>query len=427
MSVAISGLWPMKKFSSFFLATLLAVSVVAALTAVNASAAEEKKDQKQTVSPKVGKPLQEAITLNSKRQYDEALAKINEARAVPTKTPFEEFKINQVAGNSLIGARRYADAASIFEKLLDSGFLPPDQAEVYNKSLIQLYMQTRNTAKLQEYIPKWLKAHPNDIEMQENFARLQFQVGELKQAREILENLISSAERSGQRPKEEWLKDVVSISYKMAGNKVDKATMAVIQKALHYYPTPVLWQNLLAGMKDDLGSNDEVSFQLYRLMLSVGALKSADDYTELAQLANHFGFPAEGVNVMQAGFDAKILGVGETKEQDVRKLAWMKKNMDADKAELPNEEKKAAEAATGQEEVLVGEDYIGYGRYADAIAAIESGLKKGGVKNPDQAQMALGIAYYNNKQKDQARAAFKKVSESSDLKRIADLWILHIG
>lgn len=418
----------MKKFSSFSLAILLAASIVASLTVTNVNAAEDqKKEQKQTVSPKVGKPLEEAITLNSKRQYDEALAKINEARAVPSKTPFEEFKINQVAGNSLIGAKHYAEAAAVFEKLLDSGFLPPEQAEVYNKSLIQLYMQTKNTAKLGEYIPKWLKAHPNDIEMQENYARLQFQTGQLKQAKEILDGLISSAEKSGQRPKEEWLKDVVSISYKMAGNKIDKATLAVIQKALHYYPTPVLWQNMLAGMKDELGNNDEVSFQLYRLMLAVGALKSADDYTELAQLANHFGLPAEGVNVLQSGFDDKVLGVGASKEQDVRKLAWMKKNMETDKAELPNVEQKASAASSGQEDVLVGEDYIGYGRYADAISTIERGLKKGGVKNPDQAQMALGIAYYNNKQKDQARAAFKKIPESSDLRRIADLWILHIG
>ncbi|HVY24254.1 MAG TPA: tetratricopeptide repeat protein [Steroidobacteraceae bacterium] len=417
----------MKKFSSFFLATLLAVSVVVSLTAVSAGAAEEKKEQKQTVSPKVGKPLQEAVALMSKRQYEEALTKVNEARAVPNKTEFEELAIDQYAASALLGLRRYADAAAMHEKILDSGSLTPEKAEAENKMLIQLYVQTRNIAKLEEYVPKWLKTHPNDVEMQEIYAQVQFNAGQLKQAKETIESLISSAEKSGQRPKEKWLNDVVSISYKMAGGKIDKSTMSAIQKALHYYPTPTLWQNLLAGMKDDLSNNDEVSFQLYRLMLALGVLKSGDDYTELAQLANHFGFPAEGVNVMQAGFDAKALGVGETKEQDVRKLAWMKKNMEADKAELPNEEKRAAQSSTGQEDVLLGEDYIGYGRFADAIEAIESGLKKGGVKNPDQAQMALGIAYYNNKQKDQARAAFKKVPESSDLKRIADLWILHIG
>jgi Flp pilus assembly protein TadD len=101
--------------------------------------------------------------------------------------------------------------------------------------------------------------------------------------------------------------------------------------------------------------------------------------------------------------------------------------MDADKAELAAEEQKARAATDGQADVLLGEDYIGYGQYAQAIETIERGLKKGGVKRPDQAQMALGIAYYNNKQKDQARATFKQVPSSSELKRIADLWVLHIG
>jgi len=131
--------------------------------------------------------------------------------------------------------------------------------------------------------------------------------------------------------------------------------------------------------------------------------------------------------VLNAGFAAKELGEGDAKERDSRKLTWMKKNLDVDKAELPAEEQKAKASADGQADVLLGEDYIGYGQYAQAIEAIERGLKKGGVKKPDQAQMALGIAYYNNKQKDQARSAFKQVPATSDLKRIAELWMLHIG
>jgi len=212
----------------------------------------------------------------------------------------------------------------------------------------------------------------------------------------------------------------------LSDGKLDKPALAVIEKALHYYPTPALWQNMLAGLKDQQ-MTDALKFQVFRLMLTVGALKSGEDYVELAQLANSFGFPAEGVNVLNAGFAAKELGEGDAKERDNRKLTWMKKNLDVDKAELPAEEQKAKASADGQADVLLGEDYIGYGQYAQAIEAIERGLKKGGVKKPDQAQMALGIAYYNNKQKDQARSAFKQVPATSDLKRIAELWMLHIG
>ncbi len=415
------GFWTMKQLFSFIAAISLSLCVSNVIFPQNTYAAEEQK-----VSPKVGKPLQEAIAANAKKQYEEALAKVNEARAVPEKTAFEEFKINQVAGSALVGAKRYGEAAAVFEKLLDSSFLPADQVEVYTKTVIQLYMQTKNNPKLLEHLPKWIKTHPNDTDMIYSLALVQAQSGQQKTAKETLEGLISNAEKAGQRPKSDWLGSLVSISYKLADNKLDKATLAIIEKSLHYYPTPTLWQQMLGGLKEQQ-MNDSVKFQLFRLMLAVGALKSGDDYIELAQLANSFGFPAEGVNVLNAGFAAKELGEGDSKERDNRKLIWMKKNMDADKAELASEDQKARAAADGQEDVLLGEDYIGYGQYAQAIEAIERGLKKGGVKKPDQAQMALGIAYYNNKQKDQARAAFKQVPNSSELKRIAELWILHIG
>jgi len=412
----------MKKLSSFVLAVSLSVCLASSFISSSAIAAEEQK-----VSPKVGKPLQEAIAANSKKQYEEALAKVNEARAAPDKTAFEEFKINQVAGSALVGAKKYNEAAAAFEKLLDSGFLPPEQVEVYTKTVIQIFLNNNQNAKLLDYLPRWIKTHPNDTEMITFLAKAQYNSGQFKAAKETLEGLISSAEKSGQRPKEDWFKSLVSVQfYKLSDGKLDKPALAVIEKALHYYPTPALWQNMLAGLKDQQ-MTDALKFQVFRLMLTVGALKSGEDYVELAQLANSFGFPAEGVNVLNAGFAAKELGEGDAKERDNRKLTWMKKNLDVDKAELPAEEQKAKASADGQADVLLGEDYIGYGQYAQAIEAIERGLKKGGVKKPDQAQMALGIAYYNNKQKDQARSAFKQVPATSDLKRIAELWMLHIG
>jgi len=410
----------MKKLISIIAVSLF--STLFALSAVSPAYAAEKRE----VSQKVGKPLQEAQTLIVKKQYEEALKKIEDARAVPDKTPFEEFKINEFAANVLANLRREGEAAAIYEKLSESSFMTPEQAEMYAKGAIAMYVRTNNVNKLLELLPKWIKTHPGDSDMIFTLALTQSKAGQQKAAKDTLEDLIRTAEKAGQKPKQEWLMNLANISYKMAGNKWDKNALGVVEKSLRYYPNATLWQQMLGGMKEQQ-MNDGVKFQLYRLMLAVGALKSGEDYTELAQLANSFGFPAEGVNVLNAGFAAKELGEGDSKERDNRKLVWMKGLMDKDKAELPAEEQKAKSSADGNADVLLGEDYIGYGQYAQAIEAIERGLKKGGIKKPDAAQMALGIAYYDNKQKDQARAAFKAVPANSELKSIADLWILHIG
>jgi len=412
----------MKKLSIFTVAVALQVFLVTSFVGGLAGAAEEPK-----VSPKVGKPLQEAITATQKKQYEEALAKVKEASAVPEKSAFEEFKINQVTSGALIGLKRYSDAAAVYEKLLDSSFMPADQVELSTKIIIQLYMQNNQNAKLLEYLPRWIKTHPNDNDMIYSLALVQLHASQLKPAKDTLEGLISNSEKAGQRPKEDWLKSLAVVNYKLADNKMDKAYLSVVEKSLHYYPNPTLWQQMLSGLREQQGNNDTLNFQLYRLMLAVGALKSADDYIELAQFANHFGYPSEAANVMTAGFAAKVLGDGDEKERQNRLLASFKKAADSDKAELPQIEKRALAAADGQTDVTLGEDYIGLGQYAQAIEAIERGLKKGNVKKPDQAQIALGIAYYNNKQKDQARAAFKQVAATSELKRIAELWVLHVG
>lgn len=412
----------MKKLSVTVAALALCLSATVSLVSQNVLAAADK----QEVSAKVGKPLQEANAATQKKQYEEALAKVKEASAVPEKTAFEEFKINQVIVAPLIGLKRYNEAAAAIEKQIDSGLLSPGEAETATKNIITLYAQNNQSAKLLEYIPKWIKSHPNDTDMVYALAGVQYRSGQLKAAKETLEGLISTAEKSGQRPKEDWLKTLALTDYKLADNKMDKAFLNVIEKSLRFYPNPTYWQQLLSGLKGQ-DMNDSTKFQLFRLMLAVGVLKSGDDYVELAQLANSFGFPAEGVNVLNAGFANKELGDGDSKERDTRKLTWMKGLMEKDKAELATDEQRAKASPDGQQDVLLGEDLIGYGQYAQAIEAIERGLKKGNVKKPDQAQMALGIAYYNNKQKEQARNAFKQVSAGSELRRIAELWILHIG
>jgi len=411
----------MKKLSSILAAISLSVFFVAVATPSVSSAAEKRE-----VSQKVGKPLQEALTLMGKKQYEEAMRKVDEAKAVPEKTPFEEFKINEVLANVLVNTHKEGEAATLYEKLAESSFVAPEQAEIYNNGAIALYARTNNMAKLLDMLPKWIKTHPNDTDKMFMLALAQSKVGQQKAAKDTLEELVRGAEKAGHPPKSEWLLNLANISYKLAGNKWDKNALAVVEKSLHYYPNATLWQQMLGGMKEQQ-MNDSVKFQLYRLMLAVGALKSGEDYTELAQLANSVGLPAEGVSVLNAGFAAKELGEGDAKERDNRKLMWMKGLMEKDKAELPAEEQKAKAWPDGNLDVQVGEDYIGYGQYAQAIEAIERGIKKDGLKKPDAAQMALGIAYYNNKQKDQARAAFKQVPASSELKSIADLWILHIG
>lgn len=400
---------------------LLALTATVILPVDSAVAANDQK-----VGSKVGKPLQDALTAGQSKQWEQALAKVREADAVADKTPFEQFKVNEIYAWAYINLKKYAEAAGIYEKILASGFLSPAETDQYVKNIAQMYLQTNNSTKAMDYLQRWLKDHPGDADMTAILGQLQFKAGQLKQSLDTFGGLVSSAEKTGQKPKEDWLKFMYRVSFQLSGtaNTLDKPTLAIIEKLVRYYPNESYWTSLLSGLKQQQNP-DSVTFQLDRLMLAVGTLKDAKDFTDMAQLANNFGFPGEGMSVLDLGYSKGILGTGPGKDREERVKASIQKLVDSDKAALPALDKKARAAATGQDDVTLGEAYYGYGRYPEAIEALERGIKKGGLKKPDQAQLALGVTYLRSGQNDKARAAFKQVSTDSELGRIASLWILH--
>lgn len=403
---------------------LAVLGAIAMLPATSAAAADEQ----QKVGTKVGKPLQEALTAGQSKQWDQALVKLREADAVADKTAFEQFKINEIFAWVYINQKKYSDAAGVYEKLLDSSYVSAADADQYTKQIAQMYLQTKNNAKAMEYLQRWLKAHPGDADMTAILGQLQYQSGQQKQALDTFNGLVSTTEKAGQKPKEDWLKIMYRISYQLAGNAntLDKPTLNIVEKLLRYYPNETYWSALLSGLKMQQNS-DAYRFQLDRLMLSVGTLKDPNEFIEMAQLANNFGYPGEALSVLQTGYTKGIIGAGAGKEREDRLKASITKLADTDKAALAALDKKARAAAMGQDDVILGEAYMGYGQYPQAIEALERGLKKGGVKKLDQAQIALGISYLRAEQVDKARAAFKQVPADAELGRIASLWSLHAG
>ena len=66
-------------------------------------------------------------------------------------------------------------------------------------------------------------------------------------------------------------------------------------------------------------------------------------------------------------------------------------------------ESEAAAASSGLAWVKLGEAYASYGQYDKAIAALQKGIQKGGLQNPEDAKLDLGIAYLHSGQKAKAK------------------------
>lgn len=413
----------MTRVRSIAVALTLACGVIpaaAVLTPATALAAEESKNKITTKA--VAEPLKKAQAAMQAKQWDSALAEIRKAQAVEKKTPFEAYQIDEFLGYVFIQQKKFGEAAPVFERMLNSGFLPAEQVDDRTKTVAQLYFQQKDYRKAAEWAKKWLAKYPNQEDMSVLLGQSQYLLEDWKGAAGTMMGVAKNAERNGQAPKENWLQIVLSSYFKLD----DKAGIAeALKKMVRYYPKDEYWENLLDiyRRKD---SSDKLTLGYYRLMNDVGVLKDKGDYVEMAQLAMDAGVPGEAQDVVQKGVQNGKLKSEDKTEQGRydRLLASATKLSTADKAQLAQLAKDAEKAPQGQADVALGQAYLSYGQYDEAIQAFQRGIKKGGVTDLDEANISLGIALMKKGQKDQARQVFQTVKDDSKWNDLADLWVI---
>ena len=135
----------------------------------------------------------------------------------------------------------------------------------------------------------------------------QYLAGDFQGAARELTTEIQQAERAGNAPGEARLKLLVNAALKL--NDTNSYVYA-LERLVTYYPKKEYWVDLLARLQRKPNFSDRLALDTYRLGLATGTLSKANDYMEMAQLALQAGFPAEARQVMDKGFEAKVLGQG---------------------------------------------------------------------------------------------------------------------
>lgn len=415
----------MTRVRSIAVAISLALgAVVPAVTllAPTAHAAEDKQQNKITTKA-VAVPLKAAQEAMQKKQWDTALTEIKKASAVEKKTPFEAYQIDEFMGYVLIQQKKFGEAAPVFERLLNSGLMPPDQVDERTKTVAQLYFQVKDYSKASLWAKKWLDKHPNTEDMGILLGQSQYLLNDFKGAAATMGNVVNNAEKAGRKPDENWIQIVMSSHFKL-DNK--DGIGDALKKMVRYYPKTEYWENLLDIYRRK-AAGDRMTLGYYRLMNDVGVLKDKGDYVEMAQLAIDAGVPGEAQDIVQKGMTDGLLKSADKTEQGRydRLLAGAKKQSDLDRAELAQLATSAEKATSGQPLVALGQAYLSYGELDKAIAALQKGIGIGtGVTDLDEANISLGIALLKKGQKDQARQAFNQVKDASKWNDLADLWAI---
>ena len=381
------------------------------------------------ISKQIAKPMAAAQEAMKAKRWQDVLAKTREAESTPgAKTQTDLYWMSEFRGYAYHSLKQESEAVRELEAGLNSPCMPEAKKLERYKSILGIYSALRNYPKVIDYGNRALKVS-KDPDLQVAVAQAYYQSGNNKDAVRVMNEMLASLDARGVVPKEQQLL-LVQAACSKAGN--NSCVAQVFEKLVVHYPKPEYWQNLMVAI-NKTDTDDVQKLNVMRLAVYVNVLNQGEQYKEMAQLALENKLAGEAQAVLEQGFTKNVFTDQRLKDVNTRLLAAAKKEAAADKAALPQNDAAARTAATGDADVKVGAQYLGFGDAAKAAEALQRGIKKGSLakgdpmqkQRTDEASMLLGIAYLRNNNKAEAARAFKSVKEDPTMVRIAKLWLLN--
>ena len=371
----------------------------------------------EAARPEIGKPLQAAQELLRANRFKDALAKIREAENVSGKTAYETYLVESMRGSAAMGAGDNETAIKAFEAVLASNKAPAASQLKIVEALAGAYYRTKNYAAAIKAATRYFHEGGTSAPMRTLLIQAYFQTGDVANAAKEAQADIQSDVAAGRTPSEEKLLLLANCYLKQNNSAGYSAT---IEKLLNYYPKKSLWAEVISRLRKKPGFSDRLSLDVYRLQLITGNLHSTEDYMEMAQLALQAGLPNEAKKVVDEGYGNGALGKGTDVDRQKRLKDLVARRVAEN--QLAQEKDEVAGNSTQEGTALVNLGFNLGG--SKGIAMMDAGIKKGGLKNPEDAKLHLGILMIQAGQKAKAVQLLKTVQGTDGVHDLANLWVL---
>jgi hypothetical protein len=374
----------------------------------------------ETVRPEVGKPLQAAQALVKQRRGREALAEVAKAEAVGGRTPYENFLIAQMRGSAATAAGDSETAIRSFEQVLGSGRVSGREATSMVQAVAVAYYQKKDYGSAAKWTQRYFKEGGSDPAMRTVLLQSYYLGNDCGSVQKMLASAADAD--STRRASEEELQILANCFLRQKDNT---GYVNAIEKLVIHYPKKEYWTDLLARVQKKSGFSDRLGVNVYRLRFATNNAGTASDYMEMAQLAMQAGVPAEAKLIMDKGYQVGALGKGDQAERHERLRKLVQKTLEESQKTRAQDEKEAHAAKDGNALVSIGLNYVYEGNAAKGLPLIDTGIKKGGLKRPEDAKLRYGEALLHAGRKDRAVQVLRDVRGTDGTADLARLWVLH--
>jgi len=408
----------MRKLTAPLLALALALPAAVIVVAVVPTVAEAQQTSggwRKDVAEKA----QAAQEAGQKGNYQEAIKQLQAAKAMGPLSPQEEQGINELLIWAASGARDYKLLAATIEERLATGRVKgADQVRKLD-TLAKTYYTMRDYRSCADATDRLIKARgsatADDLVM---LGQSQFLIKNYAAAAATLEKAYPAARRAG-KPVKTQVQVLETLNAAYFELKNEDKRIETLHQLMLIQPKVSVFEQLVSQYEKD--KRDSVSMiNLFRL----GARKNVlakDHYGKYADVALDLLSPGEAVTMLEKGMAA---GAIPKDERNTRLLSDSKTQVEALKANIDQQEREAKAIADGDSDARLAISYFTLGDKAKAVEAARRALQKGKLNRPDEVDMLLGVALYDQKKTSEARTAFAEAAKANPKTAdVANLWL----
>ena len=399
-------------------------SFVSTATAQDSSKNERETRKTPALRNNIYEKLAEAQAFAEAKQYVEAEAVLNDMLdATSKKSKLNRYELANVYNTYAYlryAVEDYDGALDYYQKVIDQRPEIPLALEINTLyTVAQLYFLQENWRKGIDTLNTWMSV--TDTPSTNAYVLLANGYFQLKDYDKSLSNIqiaIDREESAGKVPKEQWYNLARFIHFDRDNFR---EALNVLELLIMYYPKKQYWvqaSHLYGEEKDEARQ-----LALLEATYEQNLLDRSQDIVLISQLYLQAEVPYPAARAMEKGLADDIVEK-ESKNYELAGVAW-RQAQEVTKS-LPMLEAAASKSEKGELYARLGNVYLDVDKNKEAIEALKRGLDRGGVKRPDQARLALGMAYFNLGDFNAARRAFREARKDKRARSYADQWLRYI-
>ena len=400
------------------------VSLVSDAVAQDDKAKRDKRETRRTpaLRNKVYERLAEAQGFAEAKDFAGAAAILSDMIAEDGKRALNSYELANVYNLFAFlsyATEDYAQSLSYYRQVIAQPDIPLAMEINTRFTIAQLYFVQEKWQQGIDALLVWfdLSEKPN-AGAYVLLAQGYYQIKKFDLALENVETAIAMHEGEGKLPKEQWY----NLARFLYFDKEDyDSALDVLNTLIIYYPKKQYWVQAshLYGEKKE----EQKQLALMEAAYEQGFLDRSSELVNMSYLYLNAEVPYFAASVIEKGFSEELVD-DKSKNYELAGSAWAQAREVA--KSIPMMEKAAAKSDEGELYVRLGNVYLDGDQFAKAADSVSKGLKKGGVKRPDQARLVLGMAYFNLGEYNKARKAFRDAGKDERSEKYAKQWISYV-